>query len=260
MNFTNINDPAGVSALLEQLRASQAWSDLQIQTSSDRQTPPMPQQESSGQSSINSDSSPSVASLLSQLSSSATSSNAHAPYELASSSRTIVLSDNGPSANSICSAQPVPRKKQDVKGFSFQQSLSRLAHISEDPIFLEAIAKLRRDQEELEKQLWEEREVMHAKQAEKVNIAVTKANMLGTGISDREATTMRQNFEKELHLFDRERVLPAWDGLIACQQAALESLGVPAMFVTSTGADRERQQRVMHVLEGIVDAESPSVV
>lgn len=50
---------------------------------------------------------------------------------------------------------------------------------------------------------------------------------------------MRQRFEKELQAFDRERVIPAWDRLIAKQQAALEALGVPAMFVTDNGSDRE---------------------
>lgn len=85
---------------------------------------------------------------------------------------------------------------------------------------------------------------------------------------------MRQVFEKELIKFDQERVMTAWDGLIARQQAALEKLNVPAMFTTSLGQDREvgtknyrvyssytfllriqRQQRVIKVLEGILGPE-----
>ena len=50
---------------------------------------------------------------------------------------------------------------------------------------------------------------------------------------------MRQVFEEELTKFDRERVMPAWDGLVARQQAALERLGVPSMFVTEEGTERE---------------------
>ena len=46
-------------------------------------------------------------------------------------------------------------------------------------------------------------------------------------------------YEKELLRFDRERVLPAWDGLLARQQAKLEALGVPNMFVTTDPRERE---------------------
>lgn len=77
-------------------------------------------------------------------------------------------------------------------------------------------------------------------------------------------------YKKELKKFDTERVLVAWDGLVAKQQSALENLRVPAMFKTDISTDREvtdviaqkrslphlltseqRQQRVIQVLEGI---------
>lgn len=78
-------------------------------------------------------------------------------------------------------------------------------------------------------------------------------------------------FKKELEKFDLERVLPAWDGLISKQQSIFSQHEVPAMFTTNISADREvanrfcclddwradhtktkqRQQRVMQVLEGI---------
>jgi hypothetical protein len=50
---------------------------------------------------------------------------------------------------------------------------------------------------------------------------------------------MSDNFGKELKKFDVERVLPAWDGLVRGQQARLEALKVPTMFVTSETGDIE---------------------
>lgn len=50
---------------------------------------------------------------------------------------------------------------------------------------------------------------------------------------------MSDTFRRELQQFDRERVLPAWDGLIRKQQSRLESLGVPTMFPTTIPADRQ---------------------
>ena len=86
---------------------------------------------------------------------------------------------------------------------------------------------------------------------------------------------MSDTFRQELRKFDAQRVLPAWDGLVAKQQARLEALGVPAMFPTASNADREvglvsrifepgscvvfmisqRQQRVIQVLIGIAGSE-----
>ena len=51
--------------------------------------------------------------------------------------------------------------------------------------------------------------------------------------------TLTQAYKKELHKFDTQRVIVAWDGLMSKQQAALESLGVPAMYVTDLTVDRE---------------------
>lgn len=50
---------------------------------------------------------------------------------------------------------------------------------------------------------------------------------------------MSDNFRKELRKFDIERVLPAWDALVRGQQARLEALRVPTMFVTSETGDVE---------------------
>lgn len=50
---------------------------------------------------------------------------------------------------------------------------------------------------------------------------------------------MRDTFRRELQQFDKERVLPAWDGLVSRQQSTLEALGVPTMFPTSATAERQ---------------------
>lgn len=50
---------------------------------------------------------------------------------------------------------------------------------------------------------------------------------------------MTDAFRRELQKFDKERALPAWDGLISRQQSALEVLGVPTMFPTSETTDRQ---------------------
>jgi len=46
-------------------------------------------------------------------------------------------------------------------------------------------------------------------------------------------------FEKEIRKFDHERVIPAWDGLVARQQAALAQAHVPTMFVTGEAENIE---------------------
>jgi hypothetical protein len=50
---------------------------------------------------------------------------------------------------------------------------------------------------------------------------------------------MSENLRKELRKYDIERVLPAWDALIRGQQARLEALKVPTMFVSSETGDVE---------------------
>ena len=50
---------------------------------------------------------------------------------------------------------------------------------------------------------------------------------------------MTDAFCRELKQFDKERALPAWDGLISRQQSTLETLGVPTMFPTSKETDRQ---------------------
>lgn len=48
---------------------------------------------------------------------------------------------------------------------------------------------------------------------------------------------MNDAYHGDLRRFDKERVVLAWDALIQKQQAALETLGVPTMFATTSQAD-----------------------
>ena len=78
-------------------------------------------------------------------------------------------------------------------------------------------------------------------------------------------------FKKEIRKFDHERVIPAWDGLVARQQTELAQAHVPTMFVTGEAENLEvslckiyltfrrltisaskRQRQVIGVLETII--------
>ncbi|KAH9894168.1 hypothetical protein C8Q73DRAFT_694767 [Cubamyces lactineus] len=148
-----------------------------------------------------------------------------------------------------------PTPRQDLRACTFQQALPHLARLSEDEGFLKALAAMRAEQADMERQLWKERREIQRKHEERVKTARTKASIIGAGLTQYEADALTDSFRAELAKFDRERILPAWDGLLTKQQAALESLGVPAMFPTAQQADRERQQEIMQVLGRIVKNE-----
>ncbi|CAL1702086.1 unnamed protein product [Somion occarium] len=270
MDFTNINDPAGIKALLERLRSAQAWqppvSTSSSAAPSDPLPPPPPAPASTSDvyesvlpSAASHEVTPSltsavptasVASLLSQLQASippATTEHISdvAPYHPETHSSAFYKSPEP----AVVTPPSIPQK-QDVRGLSFQQSLPLLARLAEHPKFMEAISAMKQEQAKLEKKLWDERNAILASQEEKVKAAKTKANMIGAGLTKFEADTMTDNFRRELAQFDLQRALPAWDGLLAKQQTALETLGVPTIFATSSKADRERQQRVIQVLTG----------
>lgn len=59
---------------------------------------------------------------------------------------------------------------------------------------------------------------------------------------------MSDAFRTELRKFDAERVLPAWDGLVRGQQARLEALKVPTMFVTNDTGDTEVRALSLNIL------------
>ncbi|KAK1229488.1 hypothetical protein PQX77_007458 [Marasmius sp. AFHP31] len=63
---------------------------------------------------------------------------------------------------------------------------------------------------------------------------------------------LNDSYKQQLKKFDRERAISAWESLVAKQQEDLLALGVPTMFLTSNRSDRETQQKVSQVLEGLI--------
>ncbi|KAI0751267.1 hypothetical protein C8Q80DRAFT_562844 [Daedaleopsis nitida] len=155
---------------------------------------------------------------------------------------------------------PVPQThRQNLRACTFHQALPHLARLSENPEFVKTLTAMRAEQAELERQLWNERREIQQRHEDRVKAARTKASIIGAGLTQYEADALTDSFRTELLKFDRERVLPAWDGLVTKQQAALEALGVPAMFPSMQVSDRERQQKIMQVLGGIVGHEELSI-
>lgn len=139
-----------MTALLEKLRSSQAWAEIQNEPSPPE--PAVPRALVQGQVATpntqpdllkigNNDSNltankdaTSVANLLSQLSSEAPSNSpgySRSPQSYSSST---------PPSTSTAVPNAFPRK--DVRSYTFQQSLPYLAQLSEDPLFLDAISKV----------------------------------------------------------------------------------------------------------------------
>ena len=50
---------------------------------------------------------------------------------------------------------------------------------------------------------------------------------------------LTEAFKKEIDKFDRDRVIPAWDGLVSRQQMELAHSRVPTMFVSNQIEDRQ---------------------
>lgn len=272
---------------MNSLRASQAWADLQAAQSAKEVAQSQKENTSSsielktGQSSISGTNEtpldvsvetkaesnvPSVAGLLSQLSSTSSQpvTRPSAPYPVHNHALSQHSTDapslhdkvNTSTGNSALSPQhqlhPI---QQNLRTVSFQQSLPIVSSLSEDPSFVEAVLQLRKDQDDLEQHLWDERQQIIEAQTEKVKVAMTKANMVGAGISERQANSIREGFVKQLDKFNTDRVFPAWDALVLRQQGKLETLGVPTMYRTESGLDRHRQQRIVQVLEGVTGTE-----
>ncbi|KAG7445956.1 uncharacterized protein BT62DRAFT_1006136 [Guyanagaster necrorhizus] len=239
MNFnsTNINDAAGVKALLDTLQASQAWQQAIATSTENKEAPPQAVVESPSSSSS---ASSSVAALLAQL---------QRPQPPAKDPSTFDGTRVSPKHNrSSAFSSPA----EDTRSFTFQQALPRIVQLSQDSKFIEKIAQIKKEQDVLERQLWEERGHIQSKYDEKVKNARTRANVIGSDISKHEADMLCDAHRKELLRFDTQRALPLWDNLVREQQERLGQAGVPAMYATAMGADRERQQRIIQVLEGLI--------
>ncbi|KAI9449647.1 hypothetical protein BJY52DRAFT_229432 [Lactarius psammicola] len=272
MSIDNINDPNGMKALLDTLRNSQAWAEA-VKSSSEAahtstQPPqgvqpidslrvPAPGPVGAGTPSIKpsppllSHGTPSVADLLSQLQATQIPTSGS---NTAQGGRTLdpppAPRDHSNTPSTSSDRTPPPRL--DVRTLSFQQSLAHISRLGEDQNVIAELVKMKQEQDKLEKQLWEERQGIQKSHEKKVKVETTKAKMIGVDLSERERKSMSDAFQKELRKFDAERVLPAWDGLVRGQQARLEALKVPTMFVTNNPSDMEKQRRVVNVLEGIL--------
>ncbi|KAK0191380.1 hypothetical protein F5146DRAFT_1048419 [Armillaria mellea] len=237
MNFngTNINDPAGVRALLDSLQASQAWQQAVTTSAENKDVPKATPQAVVETPSSSSSGSNSVASLLAQLQ--------HPPQPPA---QEPYISIDGTRVNPKHSLKrntspAISSSAEDSRSFTFQQALPRLAQLSQDTKFIEKIVKIKKEQDVLERKLWEERGRIQS-----------KANVIGSDISKHEADMLCNAYRRELQRFDTERALPLWDNLVREQQERLGQAGVPAMYATALATDRERQQRIIQVLEGLI--------
>ncbi|KAH9059306.1 hypothetical protein EDB87DRAFT_781543 [Lactarius vividus] len=267
MSLDNINDPEGLKALLDTLRNSQAWAKA-VESSEvahpstlppqgvqpfDSLRVPAPDPRDAGAPSIKpnlSHGTPSVADLLSQLQAT------QIPISGSNTAQCSQTLDPPPAprdhSNTPSTSGHTPPPQLDVRTLSFQQSLAHISRLGEDPNVVADLVKMKQEQDKLEKQLWDERVGIQKRHEKKVQVETTKAKLIGVDLSERERKSMSDAFQKELRKFDAERVLPAWDGLVRGQQARLEALKVPMMFVTNDPSDTEKQRRVVNVLEGIL--------
>ncbi|KAF7331754.1 hypothetical protein MKEN_00055200 [Mycena kentingensis (nom. inval.)] len=213
---TEIKD---IKEILDKLRTSQSWISAQA-------PPPVPPPTDI----------PSVASLLSQLN----------PIQTL-----VQRPKTPPSPPGVPPEVQKASPPKDVRHLSFQHALPLLAELPPD--VLSALSRLKQDQDKMERDLWSERNAIRAKYESKVDIAKHKAVLIGAnGVSKHEAEMLSRAYEKELDRFDAERALPAWDALITRQQTTMLELGIPTMFQTTEKQDRERQQKVVQVVESII--------
>ncbi|KIK65732.1 hypothetical protein GYMLUDRAFT_258424 [Collybiopsis luxurians FD-317 M1] len=236
----DINDAAGIQALLEQLKSSQAWQEAVASSSAPNENQVAPQAEEHCLEESQSDSAPSssVAELLSQLQ---TEPNTDHSSEL-SPSRSVPQPISTPSIRTV----------DESRHLTFQQALPVIASLSANPQFIQTLKSIKEEQNALENRLLDERKAIIAKYEDKLKVAKTKASMIGSGISKHEASMLSETFQKELKSFDAQRALPAWDGLVVQQQETLAQMGVPTMFASVDASTRERQQKVIQVLEGLL--------
>ncbi|KAG5352806.1 hypothetical protein C0989_000351 [Termitomyces sp. Mn162] len=136
-----MQDPAGVKALLDQLRGSQAWKDvIGSQAQKDQSTASATEEPLalSAPSSNTTAPSTSVAALLSQLRSSS-----WVPPQATSVEN--VTSHPTPPQPVLKPSAPLVQQVQDPKSLTFQQALPYIAQLADNPEFIAAIAQTLQD-------------------------------------------------------------------------------------------------------------------
>ncbi|KAI0698873.1 Alpha/Beta hydrolase protein [Cytidiella melzeri] len=175
-----------------------------------------------------------VASLLSQLQAA----SSHTPVQCIQDSYTAVGGTSTFVETPVLPSLLLPASRAaDLRSCTFQQALPHISHLSQDVYVVDQIRNIKQEQARLESRLWADREAIQRKHEERVQRARKKANLIGAELTQFEANSMTDSFRRELQRFDAERVLPAWDGLVARQQTTLESLGVPTMYPSASSEE-----------------------
>ncbi|KAJ3820965.1 hypothetical protein F5880DRAFT_890861 [Lentinula raphanica] len=237
----DINDSAGIKALLEQLESSSAWQDTIGSSTSPpddhlqhavhpSQSLPAPQL--------------SVSELLSQLQ------PEHNQMAVDPQDSAIGIRTHTPqSSASVKSSVNHDRTFEGYRSSTFQQALSLIASVSDNPSFGDSLKSMKKEQDDLETKLSNERKAILSKYEAKVQVAKTKASIISTGLSKHEANMLSAALVKELKQFDLERALPAWDGLVLKQEERLAQLGLPDTLFKAEVSERKK---IMQVLEGFI--------
>jgi len=141
--------------------------------------------------------------------------------------------------------------KVNYRNMTYLESLPRVEVLLKDSAALDVFMRLRQDQQDLEKRLWDERQSIIKRHDGKVKLAKEMAKIsTGSSVLEyRESKTLQEARERELHKFDKEKALPAWDSVLRKQQKVMENLGVPVMFETVNPTERSRQQRLARMIE-----------
>jgi len=270
MSF-DLTDTAGIKALLDNLRSSSAWAEAlsaptgvpnnsTVRTAQSSEDTPKVNDSSDVQSVDSSANQSSVAALLLQLRDPLPTVASPIHNHNLHDSRTLhKASVQVPIEPSLVASPRVhtPFHQTDYRSLPFQQSLSHVAKLAEDKNFAQNIKRIKVEQDELEQKLWAERQDIIRRHDEKVNAAKAKAQIIGDGgLTKHDAEMLSSSVRRELLRFDLERALPAWDGLVAKHQAAMEAQTVPAMFVSSDPADLKKQKKIMQLLEDVAFGEN----
>ncbi|KAJ3839877.1 hypothetical protein F5878DRAFT_614980 [Lentinula raphanica] len=175
----DINDSAGIKALLEQLESSSAWQDTIGSSTSPpddhlqhavhpSQSLPAPQL--------------SVSELLSQLQ------PEHNQMAVDPQDSAIGIRTHTPqSSASVKSSVNHDRTFEGYRSSTFQQALSLIASVSDNPSFGDSLKSMKKEQDDLETKLSNERKAILSKYEAKVQVAKTKASIISTGLSKHEA-------------------------------------------------------------------------
>ncbi|KAG8961674.1 hypothetical protein FRC03_005082 [Tulasnella sp. 419] len=157
-----------------------------------------------------------------------------------------------PSINSQDSvALETPPNEINLRNLTYHQSLSHMSRILEDEKCVTTLRELQKDQENLERQLWDARNQIIRRHEKKVKDRETQEKILtgSTELSPEDRRRLDVDLERALKKFDLENVLPAWDAILTRQQNVLEELRIPTIYATTNSSERLRQQKIVRVLE-----------